>query len=334
MSREFEYIQFFKTIRYPCVILRTTGKRFDIVDANDAYLKLCVFNLEDMKGKDFFELFPINPYINPEEWEQCFDSVLRSKNEVNLGVRKLVYPLNAQTTFLDVRYYDIHHVPILDKDGAVEYIVRSLLDVTQLVIQKELHHESQQSVQYGNWWINIERGTMEWSTGFKDILEIPHDFQPSIESAKQFYLCEEEEKSFYKSVGDAIAQKNMFKTVLSIVTATGNKRWLLLIGKPVVVENICVGMRGVAKDITEKLAYIDRIENQHNNLKDIAYAQSHLVRAPLARILALVQHLKQRFRAGNVEPDLLDALDHSANELDLVIHDIIRKTANENIIND
>lgn len=332
MNREFKYIQFFKSIRYPCVILQACAGRFDIVDANDAYLSLCTLDLESIKGKNFFDLFPINPYLHPEDWRKCFESVMASKVEMNLGVRKFVHPLNARTTFMDVRYYEIHHIPILDTGGEVEFIIRSLMDVTQLVLQKELHNESQQTVQYGNWWLNIEQGTMEWSTGFKDILEIPHDFQPSIESAKQFYLCEEEEKSFYKSVDEAIAHKNMFKTVLSIVTANGNKRWLLLIGKPIVVEDICVGMRGVAKDITEKLAYIDQIENQHNNLRDIAFAQSHLVRAPLARILALVQHLKRRFNEGNMEPQLFDALSCSANELDAVIHDIIRKTVAEDML--
>lgn len=332
MESNFKYIQFFKSIPCPSVILKVNNNGFEIVDANDAYSRLCTLSIADMKGKEFFELFPINPYIYPDIWSDSFESVLKEKKAINLGVRKLVSPLNSHTTFLDIRHYEIHHLPIFDTEGGIEYIVRSLTDVTQQVIQEELYNESQTSAQYGNWWLNSEQNTMEWSTGFKDILEISHDFQPSIESARQFYHCAEEEASFYKSVDEAIENKTMFKTVLSIITANGNQRWLLLIGKPIIVEDICVGMRGVAKDITEKLAYIDQIENQHNNLRDIAFAQSHLVRAPLARILALVQHLKQEYNEGPSETTLLDALNHSAKELDLVIHDIIRKTAPEEML--
>lgn len=329
MERDFEYIQFFKLIRCPSIILKVAKNRFDIVDANDAYLKLGILNLTDMKGKNFFDLFPVNPYICNDSWLNCFDSVLSQKTEVNIGIRKLVYPLNADTTFLDVRYYEIHHTPILDGNGEVTHIIRSLNNITQQVIQEELYNESQKSVQYGNWWINTQQQTMELSSGFKDILEVPHYFKPTFQSTKRFYINEEEEKSFYRSVNRAIAQHKMFKKLIRVVTGGGNKRWLLLIGRPDIVEGICIGMRGVAKDVSEKLAYMDKIENQHNNLKYIAFAQSHLVRAPLARILALVGHLKRKFDEGDIEPQLFEALDHSANELDSIIHDIINKTVGE-----
>lgn len=331
MHKEVEYIHFFKTNSHPCIILKVKPEGFEVLDINDSYIDLCILEKEQMIGRDFFELFPKNPYSSSHPWTSIFDSVLYQKKEVPLGVHKYVYTLNSRPTFWDLRYYEITHTPILDSSGEVEFIMRKLKDVTQEIIQRELYNESQSSVQYGNWWLNIEQNTMEWSTGFKDILEIPHDFQPSIETAKQFYICEEEEKAFYNAVDDAIANKVMFKTVLSIVTATGKNRWLLLIGKPVIIEEICVGMRGSAKDITEKLEYLNLIEDQHNSLRDIAFAQSHLVRAPLARILALVQHLKQYSEKGAIEIPLLEALDSAANELDLIIHDIIRKTTTKKL---
>ncbi|ERJ57984.1 hypothetical protein M472_04310 [Sphingobacterium paucimobilis HER1398] len=306
-----------------------TEENFHIVDANDAYLKLCALDLKDMKGKGFFSLFPLNPYISDNIWLNSFHSVLAQKTEVNTGIRKLVYPLNAETTFLDVRYYEIHHTPILTAEGNIEYIIRTLVNVTQQVIQEELYDESQKSVQYGNWWINTQQQTMELSSGFKDILEVPPYFKPSLQSTKQFYSSPDEETSLYRSVNKAMAEKKMFKKLLRIVTAKGNKRWLLLTGRPDIVENICIGVRGVAKDVSEKLAYMDKIENQHNNLKYIAFAQSHLVRAPLARILALVHHLKERFNDGNIEPQLFDALSHSAHELDAIIHNITNRTIGE-----
>lgn len=332
MDRNFDYFQFFKLISCPSVIVKVNSDRFDIINANDSYLKLYGLELKKIINKDFFDIFPSNPYVDSVVWPNCFESVLTHKKEVSLGIKKFFSPIDARVNFLDIKYYDTHHLPILNADGDIEYIIRTLTDVTQQVIQEELYNESQISAQYGNWWLNSELNTMEWSTGFKDILEVPHDFQPCIESAKQFYVCKKEEEFFYNAVDQAIEDKIMFKTVLSIVTANGNKRWLLLIGKPIVVKDICIGMQGLAKDITEKLAYIDQIENQQHNLSYIAFAQSHLVRAPLARILALVQHVKQKFNDGSIETELLDALNHSANELDVVIHDIIEKTISDEML--
>lgn len=329
MEREFEYLNFFKSMKCPSIILKVTDNSFDVVNVNDAYLKLCALDLGNMIGENFFALFPINPYISDDIWLNCFDSVIEQRSGVSLGIRKLVYPLNAETTFLDVRYYEIHHTPVLNNQNKIEYIVRTLTNVTQHVIQEELYNESQKSVQYGNWWINTQQQTMELSSGFKSILEVPSYFEPSLQSTKQFYTSEHEEISFYRSVNKAIYEKKMFKKLLRIVTAKGNKRWLLLTGRPDIVEDICIGVRGIAKDVSEKLAYMDKIENQHNSLKYIAFAQSHLVRAPLARILALVHHLKQRFDDGNIEPQLFDALNHSAQELDSIIHDIINRTVGE-----
>src|SRR5690606_5516483 len=49
----------------------------------------------------------------------------------------------------------------------------------------------------------------------------------------------------------------------------------------------------LAHDISEKLDYIQAIEAQNKKLQDIAWMQSHVVRAPLARIMGLadlIQH--------------------------------------------
>lgn len=327
------YLQLFKSVPYPSIILKVNGDRFTITNANDAYLKLCSIELESILEKDFFNIFPISPYLYPDIWAGSFESVLCHKTIINLGIQKLVSPINVRSKLFDIKYYEIQHIPIIDGKGEVQYIVRTLKDMTQQVIQEELYNESQKSAKYGNWWFNTLRNTMDWSIGFKDILEVPHDFKPSLETAKQFYLCTEEEKGFYDSVDEAIAKKEIFKTVLPIITANKNKRWLLLIGKPVIVKDICVGMRGIAKDVTEKHTYIDQIENQYNNLRDIAFAQSHLVREPLARILALVDYMKHKFTDKNIDSNLLDALNHSANELDDVIHTIVQKANEDGYVN-
>lgn len=82
----------------------------------------------------------------------------------------------------------------------------------------------------------------------------------------------------------------------------------------------------IATDITERLKYINAIEEQNEKLKEIAWMQSHVVRAPLARIIGLVNVIKE-MEGDIVEKEkMLDYVIISANELDEVIKSITLKT--------
>jgi PAS domain S-box-containing protein len=87
----------------------------------------------------------------------------------------------------------------------------------------------------------------------------------------------------------------------------------------------------LANDMTERYTHIDAIEKQNAKLREIAWIQSHVVRAPVARILSLIDIIKNY---GLEDPDnekLLNYLLVSANELDNVIKDISKKTESINI---
>lgn len=88
-------------------------------------------------------------------------------------------------------------------------------------------------------------------------------------------------------------------------------------GKPAIL--------GIARDMTEQMNYIKAIEGQNKKLHEIAYIQSHVVRAPLARIIGLVNLIKMN---ADVNPgaEILAYLEESANEFDEVIKDITNKT--------
>jgi PAS domain S-box-containing protein len=80
-------------------------------------------------------------------------------------------------------------------------------------------------------------------------------------------------------------------------------------------------------DVSEKTKYIEEIEDQNERLKDIAWTQSHVVRAPLARIMGLIDLISNT----EVEVDekeqnyIFKGVIDSANELDKIIMDISQK---------
>nr|WP_294792860.1 response regulator [uncultured Mucilaginibacter sp.] len=86
----------------------------------------------------------------------------------------------------------------------------------------------------------------------------------------------------------------------------------------------------LANDITERLNYISEIETQNKTLKEISWMQSHVIRAPLTRIMglvALIQDLKEKMVDFPVAmAQMFEYLMISAQELDEVIKDITDKT--------
>jgi PAS domain S-box-containing protein len=81
----------------------------------------------------------------------------------------------------------------------------------------------------------------------------------------------------------------------------------------------------VCRDVTERLAYLNAVEAQNKQLRDIAWFQSHIVRAPLARILGLVNLLSMEPTEANLK-EILPMLVESAEDLDKIVQDIVTKT--------
>ena len=81
----------------------------------------------------------------------------------------------------------------------------------------------------------------------------------------------------------------------------------------------------IVTDITERLNYIKTIQDHNERLKEISWMQSHIIRAPLTRILGLVPLITAPESTNEDRDEMLRYLLISANELDTVIKDIVDK---------
>ncbi|PRP65830.1 response regulator [Nonlabens agnitus] len=89
-------------------------------------------------------------------------------------------------------------------------------------------------------------------------------------------------------------------------------------------ENVRVSL---INDVSEKLNYIKKIEDQNARLKDIAWIQSHIVRSPLSRIMGLVNLLSDEDLEPTERRFILEKISESSQELDHIIHDITEKAS-------
>src|ERR1700761_2025964 len=70
----------------------------------------------------------------------------------------------------------------------------------------------------------------------------------------------------------------------------------------------------------------EELEEQNKKLKEISWMQSHIIRAPLARIMGLLPLINNVKEDKEGRDEMIAYLMESANELDGVIRDIVDKT--------
>ena len=90
---------------------------------------------------------------------------------------------------------------------------------------------------------------------------------------------------------------------------------------PVYYGSAVIGTCIAERNITDLKNYLQTIEKQNRAFIDISWTQSHLVRAPLANIMAITALLKNS-PAGDEQDNLLDHLETSTHKLDVVIRKI------------
>lgn len=82
----------------------------------------------------------------------------------------------------------------------------------------------------------------------------------------------------------------------------------------------------LASDVTERLNHLETLQAQNEKLKEIAWMQSHIVRAPLARMMGLVDMILDPTTRETERSMAFDFFKTSANELDKIINDIVLKS--------
>lgn len=83
---------------------------------------------------------------------------------------------------------------------------------------------------------------------------------------------------------------------------------------------------GAALDVTASRQQLEKIKEQNENLREIAWLQSHVIRAPLSRIMGLIYLANELGGGGISQKEIMDLITTSANELDDVIRKISDKT--------
>lgn len=234
---------------------------------------------------------------------------------------------------LDDQYHWIETIITdMTDDPVVAGIVANSRDVTQR-IEDEI--KTEESIERFNtvskatseaiWDWNMQSGNVIWNKGIKGIfghvkISLTRDWwynHVHPDDVKgilhKIQLLIKHKKSKLNVEYRFLCADGRYKTVLDRAFLTFDRS-----GEP-------LRMIGSMQDITERVNYIAAVEEQNQRLREIAWMQSHEVRAPLACIMGLSKILSNEDEDEGTRKESLQHLMRSAGELDAIIREIIKK---------
>ncbi len=181
--------------------------------------------------------------------------------------------------------------------------------------------QGQELANFGTWQWDVGSERLLWSDELYRIYGLNADtFVPSYEN----YLArihDDDRVRVRAAMEQAVAEKKEIAFEERVVRLNGEVRniqsWLKVVNDD---KGNMVKLVGACLDVT-------RAKESSRKMREIAWQQSHVVRAPLARILGLVQLLQDGVKRNEVEDfDLYNSIVASATELDAIIRKISETT--------
>ncbi|HER41227.1 MAG TPA: hypothetical protein ENO10_08405, partial [Salinimicrobium catena] len=87
-----------------------------------------------------------------------------------------------------------------------------------------------------------------------------------------------------------------------------------------------IRMVGATLDVSESRRMLKEIKKQNRILKEVAWEQAHVVRAPIARLKGLLNLFDEDYNGEWEKEEILQLIKDSTEELDNIVINIIRKT--------
>ncbi|OYU96468.1 MAG: hypothetical protein CFE21_08745 [Bacteroidetes bacterium B1(2017)] len=224
--------------------------------------------------------------------------------------------------------------PVIDEKGELKNFLAIKMDITQSKIAQVALEESNKrynliskATHDSIWDLDIASGILKGSVneGTDDsIANIS-----TIDSAWINMIHPDDLKEFLRTKEEALnnPQTNYWEHEYRMLNLQGI--FIYVNSKGFIVrdeQGKAKRLIGASQDITERVVHMKAIEEQNKRLQEIAWIQSHIVRAPLARIMGLIDLLKMEEEIPEDTKQLMGHILSSAKEFDEIIKTISNKS--------
>ncbi len=230
-------------------------KDFTFIFFNDVMQNTFGVGKGNFMGKNIFDVFP-----------QCKKSITGKKMKEVMESKK-VSSFEAFDDFL-AQWQDITVYPT--SEGIAVYIK----DATKRkAYEKELHttqqllEETNQVAGVGGWEVDMQAGTVNWTTVTGLIHETAPDYKPDLKTGIEFYKPGKDRETVIGLINEAVEKGIGWDAELQIITARGNEKWIRTKGKAIVENGECVRLLGTFQDIDAQKKMADRIEQKEKQFR-------------------------------------------------------------------
>lgn len=295
-----------------------------LVDVNHKALQLFGYTKSEMIGMHQTKLHP------PEDLKYVFDQFQE---------------------FIKNKDYKVVETNIIDKAGKVKpvritggapfrlgkYLFTAAyfhdLSIEKSAIEKaltiqEMLSKAEGIAHVGSFEVMLPDGHAIWSDELFRILDLSPNEVLAHRDVFQTLVQEDSQDMYHKWVQKVTTIEGEASPInVSIKTRLGNIKHLIINGVAYKNNrNEIYKFIGVVKDITTRVLTMENLRIQNQQLKEIAWAQSHLVRGPLSDILGITKIINDQLATPAEQALLIQQLQIAAEKLDLVIKDVVNNT--------
>jgi PAS domain S-box-containing protein len=123
----------------------------------------------------------------------------------------------------------------------------------QLAKKTTLLEEVSQVANVGGWELDLALKSLTWTAQTRRIHEVDENYQPTLETAVEFYAPEARE-AIKEALDEGVRTGRTWRLDLPLVTAKGRPIWVRAAGKTVFADGAPVRLIGAFQDITEERA--------------------------------------------------------------------------------
>jgi PAS domain S-box-containing protein len=300
------------------VVLLSLNKTFDLLSANDTFLKVTGFKRNELGSLNFFTHLceELPEYIHDE-----ISYLLRQQKSWN---GNFVFPNSKGQS----SWFHTNIIPSRDESGNyIGFNILATIGKSQqsLITEKDTTESWMNAifndVDEGNVLISLDGKVIEFNATAYEFMSWYTHKELRLNEIISQYFGGNFSKTF-EALFEKAKKGQKQKFCRTFKNLSGYEKVVDLELKPVSDSSgIIMGVILNSTDITEEVNLEKRIRISEKKLDDIAFINAHEVRAPLASILGLVNLLD--FENVSEESKLiLNHLKKSSNELERIIHKV------------
>tara|TARA_R110000751_G_scaffold7805_3_gene31732 strand:+ start:279342 stop:279773 length:432 start_codon:yes stop_codon:yes gene_type:complete len=120
------------------------------------------------------------------------------------------------------------------------------------ILDKGFLNTIEDALAIGSWELNMLSNTLKWSSVTKKIHDVVANYVPNVDTAINFYKKGQHREKILDLFQKALQKGENFDDEFIIITSKGEEKWVRSIGHPKFKNGVCVALRGVFQDITQK----------------------------------------------------------------------------------